>query len=87
MPECGGKLPHYDPISVVGKTYMLAEKEILKARRCAVFRLGLPMCESIQGKKGAIDLIEGRDSNAVFPWRSSMTNTKVASRAKILPMQ
>jgi dTDP-4-dehydrorhamnose reductase len=49
-----------DPVSVVGKTYMLAEKEIAKARRHAIVRLGLPMGDSIQGKKGAIDFIEGR---------------------------
>jgi dTDP-4-dehydrorhamnose reductase len=49
-----------DPVSVVGKTYMLAEKEILKARRRAVVRIGLPMGDSIQGTKGAIDFIEGR---------------------------
>jgi len=49
-----------DPVSVVGKTYMLAEKEIAKARRYAVARLGLPMGDSIQGKKGAVDFIEGR---------------------------
>jgi dTDP-4-dehydrorhamnose reductase len=49
-----------DPVSVVGKTYMLAEREILKARRRAVVRIGLPMGGSIQGTKGAIDFIEGR---------------------------
>jgi dTDP-4-dehydrorhamnose reductase len=49
-----------DPISVVGKTYWLAEKEIAKSSRHAIIRLGLPMGDSIQGKKGAIDFIEGR---------------------------
>jgi dTDP-4-dehydrorhamnose reductase len=49
-----------DPVSVVGKTYMLAEREIVKAPRNAIVRLGLPMGDSIQGKKGAIDFIEGR---------------------------
>jgi dTDP-4-dehydrorhamnose reductase len=49
-----------DPVSVVGKTFVLAEKEIAKAARHAVVRLGLPMGDSIQGKKGAIDFIEGR---------------------------
>jgi dTDP-4-dehydrorhamnose reductase len=49
-----------DPVSVVGKTYVHAEKEIAKAARCAIVRLGLPMGDSIQGKKGAIDFIEGR---------------------------
>jgi dTDP-4-dehydrorhamnose reductase len=49
-----------DPVSVVGKTYALAEKEIAKARRHAIVRIGLPMGDSIQGEKGAIDFIEGR---------------------------
>jgi dTDP-4-dehydrorhamnose reductase len=49
-----------DPISVVGKTFLLAETEIAKAPRHAIVRLGLPMGDSVQGKKGAIDFIEGR---------------------------
>jgi dTDP-4-dehydrorhamnose reductase len=49
-----------DPVSVVGKTFLQAEKEIAKAARHAIVRLGLPMGESIQGKKGAVDFIEGR---------------------------
>jgi dTDP-4-dehydrorhamnose reductase len=49
-----------DPVSVVGKTYALAEKEIAKAQRHSIVRLGLPMGDSIQGEKGAIDFIEGR---------------------------
>jgi dTDP-4-dehydrorhamnose reductase len=49
-----------DPVSVVGKTYLLAEKEIAKSRRHSIIRIGLPMGDSIQGKKGAIDFIEGR---------------------------
>jgi dTDP-4-dehydrorhamnose reductase len=49
-----------DPVSVVGKTFVLAEKEIAKSARHAIVRLGLPMGGSIQGKKGAIDFIERR---------------------------
>jgi dTDP-4-dehydrorhamnose reductase len=49
-----------DPISVVGKTYLLAENEIAKASRHSILRIGLPMGDSIQGAKGAIDFIEGR---------------------------
>jgi dTDP-4-dehydrorhamnose reductase len=49
-----------DPVSVVGKTYLLAEREITKAQRHSIIRIGLPMGDSIQGKKGAIDFIEGR---------------------------
>jgi len=49
-----------DPVSVVGKTYALAEKEIANAPRHSIARLGLPMGDSIQGEKGAVDFIEGR---------------------------
>ncbi len=49
-----------DPVSVVGKTYALAEKEIAGAARHSIIRIGLPMGDSIQGEKGAIDFIEGR---------------------------
>ncbi len=49
-----------DPVSVVGKTFLLAEKEIAVSSRHGILRIGLPMGESIQGKKGAIDFIEGR---------------------------
>lgn len=49
-----------DPVSVVGTTYVQAEKEIAHAGHRAVIRLGLPMGDSIQGKKGAVDFIEGR---------------------------
>jgi dTDP-4-dehydrorhamnose reductase len=49
-----------DPVSVVGKTLALAEKEIANSARHAIVRLGLPMGSSIQGKKGALDFIEHR---------------------------
>jgi dTDP-4-dehydrorhamnose reductase len=49
-----------DPVSVVGKTLVLAEKEISKSARHAIVRLGLPMGSSIQGKKGALDFIKHR---------------------------
>jgi dTDP-4-dehydrorhamnose reductase len=49
-----------DPVSVVGKTYALAEKEIAYAPRHSIVRLGLPMGRSIQGEKGAVDFIESR---------------------------
>jgi dTDP-4-dehydrorhamnose reductase len=54
------ELDRPDPISVVGKTFLLAETEIAKAPRRAIIRLGLPMGDSVQGKKGAIDFIKGR---------------------------
>ena len=49
-----------DPVSIVGKTYMLAEREIASAPRHSTIRIGLPMGDSIQGEKGAVDFIEGR---------------------------
>lgn len=49
-----------DPVSVVGKTFLCAEKEFARASRHAIIRLGLPMADSIGGKKGAVDFIEGR---------------------------
>jgi dTDP-4-dehydrorhamnose reductase len=60
-PPCGyaeGDDP--DPVSVVGITYALAEKEIRRAPRWCIARLGLPMGGSIRGEKGAVDFIEGR---------------------------
>ncbi len=49
-----------DPVSVVGKTYLLAEKEIERHENSAIVRVGLPMGASIQGNKAAVDWIEGR---------------------------
>lgn len=49
-----------DPVSVVGKTYCAAEGEMKKARSWAVVRIGLPIGNSVQREKGAIDFIEGR---------------------------
>lgn len=49
-----------DPVSVVGKTFVLAEREIMRSPAWTIIRLGLPMGESIQGEKGAVDFIEGR---------------------------
>jgi dTDP-4-dehydrorhamnose reductase len=49
-----------DPVSIVGKTYVQAEKEIAKSDRCSIIRIGLPMGDSIQGKKGAVDFIKNR---------------------------
>ena len=49
-----------DPVSVVGRTFVAAEKEIARADNYAILRLGLPLGDSVQGSKGAIDWIEGR---------------------------
>jgi dTDP-4-dehydrorhamnose reductase len=49
-----------DPVSIVGKTYVQAENEIAQSERYSIIRIGLPMGDSIQGKKGAVDFIESR---------------------------
>ncbi len=49
-----------NPINVVGKTFVNAETCIQNIKEHAIFRLGLPLGDSIVGKKGAIDWIENR---------------------------
>jgi dTDP-4-dehydrorhamnose reductase len=49
-----------DPVSVVGKTFCAAEEEMKKAQSWSIVRIGLPMGDSVQGEKGAVDFIEGR---------------------------
>jgi dTDP-4-dehydrorhamnose reductase len=49
-----------DPISVAGKTFAQAEEEIQQCKHCCIVRLGLPLGDSINGEKGAIDWIESR---------------------------
>ncbi|MBF0253148.1 MAG: sugar nucleotide-binding protein [Candidatus Omnitrophica bacterium] len=49
-----------DPVSVVGKTYVCAETEILKHNMCGIIRLALPIGPSISGTKGAVDFISKR---------------------------
>jgi dTDP-4-dehydrorhamnose reductase len=49
-----------DPVSVVGKTFVQAEQQFFRASRRSIVRLGLPMGNSIDNEKGAIDFIEGR---------------------------
>ena len=49
-----------NPISVVGKTFAKAEKQIKACRNHCIIRLGLPLGDSINGDKGAIDWIENR---------------------------
>ena len=48
------------PINVAGKTILLAENEVRNCTDSCIIRLGLPLGDSINGKKGAIDWIEGR---------------------------
>ncbi len=60
-PENGYDETHTpDPKSVVGKTYLLAEKEFVHCPNHCIVRIGLPMGDSIQGEKGAVDFIENR---------------------------
>ncbi len=49
-----------NPINVVGKTFASAEAYIQKCKDHCIVRLGLPLGDSIDGKKGAIDWIESR---------------------------
>jgi dTDP-4-dehydrorhamnose reductase len=49
-----------DPVSVVGKTFVDAENEVLKHNNSGVIRLGLPIGPSISGTKGPIDFIAKR---------------------------
>ncbi|NQV32483.1 MAG: sugar nucleotide-binding protein [Phycisphaeraceae bacterium] len=49
-----------DPVSVVGRTFLQAEQQVqAKAKHCIV-RLSLPLGDSINGEKGAVDWIEHR---------------------------
>ena len=49
-----------DPVSVVGRTFVEAEREILKHKMSGIIRLGLPIGPSISGTKGPIDFIAKR---------------------------
>ena len=72
------------PVSVVGKTFFEAEKHVAAAPRAATLRLGLPMGDSVQGEKGAIDFIEGRFKRGLpmtlfyDEWRSCIACTELA---------
>ncbi|MBW1915564.1 MAG: sugar nucleotide-binding protein [Deltaproteobacteria bacterium] len=48
-----------DPVSVAGRTFVKAERRILKQDDSCVIRLSLPLGDSVNNK-GAIDWIEGR---------------------------
>jgi dTDP-4-dehydrorhamnose reductase len=49
-----------DPISVVGQTYLEAEKVISQSEKNCIIRLALPLGRSFTGGKGAEDWIESR---------------------------
>jgi len=59
--DCGySELSLCDPISVVGRTFVEAENEILQHGMSGIIRLGLPIGPSISGTKGPIDFIAKR---------------------------
>ncbi len=62
MPPPGGydegDIP--EPVSVVGKTYLAAEAEISRSKNSCIVRVGLPLGDSFNGGKGAVDWIESR---------------------------
>ncbi len=49
-----------NPINVVGKTFVSAETYVQQSYEHCIIRLGLPLGDSLVGKKGAIDWIESR---------------------------
>jgi len=49
-----------DPVSVVGRTFLEAENEVLQHGMSGIIRLGLPIGPSISGTKGPIDFIAKR---------------------------
>jgi len=52
-----------DPVSVVGRTFVEAENEVLEHGASGIVRLGLPIGPSISGTKGPIDFIAKRLSS------------------------
>ncbi len=61
-PPSGGYKENHkpDPISVVGRTFLEAEKELSQCDKSCIVRLGLPLGDSFTGDKGAVDWIESR---------------------------
>ncbi len=49
-----------DPISVIGKTFIEAEQLVVQQAHAMVIRKGLPMGDSISGRKGPIDYLAYR---------------------------
>ena len=62
MPPPGGYAEDHmpEPVSVVGKTYLAAEAEISRSKNSCIVRVGLPLGDSFNGGKGAVDWIESR---------------------------
>jgi dTDP-4-dehydrorhamnose reductase len=61
-PPTGGYTENHapDPVSVAGRTFVLAEKQIQIAPKHCIIRVALPLGDSIGGQKGAVDWIENR---------------------------
>jgi dTDP-4-dehydrorhamnose reductase len=61
-PPAGGYTENHppDPIHIAGRTIAAAEKEISNCAHYSIFRLGLPLGDSITGGKGAFDWIRSR---------------------------
>ena len=58
---CGySELSQCDPVSVIGRTFVAAENEVLQHEMSGIIRLGLPIGPSISGTKGPIDFIAKR---------------------------
>jgi dTDP-4-dehydrorhamnose reductase len=49
-----------DPVSIAGKTFLAAEKQLAGCPRCSIIRLGLPVGPSVTGDKGGLDWVESR---------------------------
>ncbi len=59
--DCGySEVSLVDPVSVVGRTFVEGENEILQHGMSGIIRLGLPIGPSISGTKGPIDFIAKR---------------------------
>ncbi|MBN2011683.1 sugar nucleotide-binding protein [candidate division KSB1 bacterium] len=61
-PPAGGyaEIHPPDPLSVAGKTFSEAERQIQRCPNHCIVRLGLPLGDSVTGAKGAVDWIESR---------------------------
>ncbi|MBC8183675.1 sugar nucleotide-binding protein [candidate division KSB1 bacterium] len=61
-PPAGGYSEDHepDPVSVAGKTFLEAEQCLKKNKNFCIIRLALPLGDSVNGEKGAIDWIDCR---------------------------
>ena len=61
-PPVGGYSEEFepDPVSIAGKTFLLAEQVITQRANNVIIRLGLPLGDSVSGDKGAVDWVKSR---------------------------